>query len=111
MGFKLKRIEAPVNKLIWHDIQQIEFKFKLPLLINRRGEVLLGNCQKQHVLKKQFQDVVVVQIDDYMKKVLSEIEIVVVIIFLSETALEIIIETLILPLTHKLVRKYRQLNE
>lgn len=78
MEFKLKRIEAPVNKLIWHDIQQIDFKFKLPLLINRRGEVLLGNCQKQHVLKKQFQDVVVVQMDDYIVPILKDLELAVV---------------------------------
>ena len=78
MEFNLKRAEAPVEKLIWQDMKQIDFKFNLPLLINRKGEVLLGNCLKKQILKKKSYPVIIVEKDDYMKQILKDLELTVV---------------------------------
>lgn len=78
MEFNLKQAEAPVEKLIWQDMKQIDFKFNLPLLINRRGEVLLGNCLKKQITKKKSYPVIIVEIDNYMGQILKDLELTVV---------------------------------
>lgn len=72
--FKLNRINAPMNKITWFEMEQINYQFTLPLLIDRRGYVLLGNSvKKQHIHKEKI-DVVVISVDDYLKDILYEIE-------------------------------------
>ena len=72
--FKLNRIKAPMQKIKWFEMQQIDYQFKLPLLIDRRGYVLLGNSVKEQHIHKEELDVVVISVDDYLKDVLYEIE-------------------------------------
>lgn len=76
--FNLNRVKAELYKLTWFEMEQIDYVFDLPILIDRRGYVLLGNSIKNQVINNETVEAIVVSVDDYMKGILYEIESVVV---------------------------------